>query len=91
MVVQRRCSPCRPWLARARGAPDPGAVCGRSDEVEQNDYRDAEAIAEAVERENIVRDTSRGDQLDLQALHRVPDRLVARRTAYQSGKILEIA
>ncbi len=48
----------------------------------QNDYRDAEAIAEAVERENMrFVPIKTEDQLDLQALHRVRDRLVARRTS----------
>ena len=47
----------------------------------KNDYRDAEAIAEAVERENMrFVPIKTEDQLDLQALHRVRDRLVARRT-----------
>jgi transposase len=48
----------------------------------KNDYRDAEAIAEAVERENMrfVPIKTEG-QLDLQALHRVRDRLVGRRTS----------
>jgi hypothetical protein len=48
----------------------------------KNDYRDAEAIAEAVERENMrFVPIKTEDQLDLQALHRVRDRLVARRTS----------
>lgn len=48
----------------------------------KNDYRDAEAIAEAVERENMrFVSIKTEDQLDLQALHRVRDRLVARRTS----------
>jgi len=43
----------------------------------KNDYRDAEAIAEAVERENMrFVPIKTEDQLDLQALHRVGDRLV---------------
>ena len=43
----------------------------------KNDYRDAEAIAEAVERENMrFVPIKTQDQLDLQALHRVRDRLV---------------
>ena len=42
----------------------------------KNDYRDAEAIAEAVERENMrFVPIKTEDQLDLQALHRVRDRL----------------
>jgi transposase len=48
----------------------------------KNDYRDAEAIAEAVERENMrFVPIKTEDRLDLQALHRVRDRLVARRTS----------
>lgn len=48
----------------------------------KNDYRDAEAIAEAVERENMrFVPIKTEDQLDLQAVHRVRDRLVARRTS----------
>ena len=48
----------------------------------KNDFRDAEAIAEAVGRGTMrfVR-TKTVAQLDLQALHRVRDRLVAHRTA----------
>ncbi len=48
----------------------------------KNDYRDAATIAEAVERENILFvPINTEDQLDLRALHRVRDRLVARRTS----------
>lgn len=48
----------------------------------KNDYADAEAIAEAVERDNMRFVPIKTDeQLDLQALHRVRDRLVTRRTA----------
>jgi len=48
----------------------------------KNDYLDAEAIAEAVERENMrFVPIKTEDQLDLQALHRVRERLVSRRTA----------
>lgn len=48
----------------------------------KNDFLDAEAIAEAVERENMrFVPIKTEDQLDLQALHRVRDRLVARRTS----------
>jgi transposase len=47
-----------------------------------NDYRDAEAIAEAVQRPTMrFVPLKTQDQLDLQALHRVRDRLVSRRTA----------
>lgn len=48
----------------------------------KNDYNDAEAIAEAVQRPNMrFVPLKSGEQLDLQALHRVRDRLVSRRTA----------
>jgi transposase len=48
----------------------------------KNDYLDAEAIAEAVQRPNMrFVPIKTGDQLDLQALHRVRDRLVSRRTS----------
>lgn len=47
----------------------------------KNDYVDAEAIAEAVQRPTMrFVPIKTEDQLDLQALHRVRDRLVARRT-----------
>jgi transposase len=49
---------------------------------DKNDFLDAEAIAEAVQRENMrFVPIKTDDQLDLQALHRVRDRLVPRRTA----------
>ena len=48
----------------------------------KNDYCDAEAIAEAVERENMrFVPIKTEDQLDLQALHRVRERLVSRRAS----------
>ena len=48
----------------------------------KNDFLDAEAIAEAVTRKNMrFVPIKTEDQLDLQALHRVRDRLVHRRTA----------
>ena len=48
----------------------------------KNDFIDAEAIAEAVSRQNMrFVPIKTDDQLDLQALHRVRDRLVHRRTA----------
>jgi transposase len=48
----------------------------------KNDYLDAEAIAEAVQRPTMRFVPVKNDaQLDLQALHRVRDRWVARRTA----------
>src|SRR6476620_2106334 len=48
---------------------------------EKNDYRDAEAIAEAVQRPTMrFVATKTVEQLDLQALHRVRERLVGQRT-----------
>src|SRR5512144_1126074 len=48
----------------------------------KNDFLDAEAIAEAVARRNMRFVPIKTDeQLDLQAMHRVRDRLVHRRTA----------
>jgi transposase len=48
----------------------------------KNDFLDAEAIAEAVDWQNMrFVPIKTDDQLDLQALHRVRDRLVARRTS----------
>ena len=48
----------------------------------KNDYRDAEAIAEAVQRPTMrFVATKTAEQLDLQALHRVRSRLVSERTA----------
>jgi transposase len=48
----------------------------------KNDFVDAEAIAEAIERKNMrFVPIKTDDQLDLQAIHRVRDRLITRRTA----------
>jgi hypothetical protein len=48
----------------------------------KNDFLDAEAIAEAVQRPSMrFVPLKTEDQLDLQALHRVRDRLVSRRTS----------
>ena len=48
---------------------------------QKNDFRDAEAIAEAVQRPTMRFVATRTtDQLDLQALHRVRERLVSQRT-----------
>src|SRR5712692_7653628 len=47
---------------------------------QKNDFRDAEAIAEAVQRPTMKFVATRtADQLDLQALHRVRERLVSQR------------
>jgi transposase len=49
---------------------------------QKNDFRDAEAIAEAVQRPTMkFVATKTTDQLDLQALHRVRERLVSQRTS----------
>jgi transposase len=49
---------------------------------QKNDFRDAEAIAEAVPRPTMKFVATKSvDQLDLQALHRVRQRLVGQRTA----------
>lgn len=49
---------------------------------QKNDFRDAEAIAEAVQRPTMkFVATKTGDQFDLQALHRVRERLVSQRTS----------
>jgi transposase len=49
---------------------------------QKNDFRDAEAIAEAVQRPTMrFVATKSTEQLDLQALHRVRERLVGQRTA----------
>ena len=48
---------------------------------QKNDFNDAEAIAEAVQRPTMkFVATKTADQLDLQALHRVRERLVSQRT-----------
>jgi transposase len=48
---------------------------------QKNDFRDAEAFAEAVQRPTMkFVATKTADQLDLQALHRVRERLVSQRT-----------
>jgi transposase len=48
---------------------------------QKNDCRDAEAIAEAVQRPTMkLVATKTADQIDLQALHRVRERFVGQRT-----------
>jgi len=55
-------------------------VCSYS-KGQKNDYRDAEAIAEGVQRPTMkFVATKTADQLDLQALHRVRERFVGERT-----------
>src|SRR4029450_8763470 len=49
---------------------------------QKNDFRDAEAIAEAVQRPTMKFVAPKSaEQLDLQALHRVRERLVSQRTS----------
>jgi transposase len=51
----------------------------------KNDFVDAEAIAEAVERKNMrFVPIKTDDRLDLQAIHRVRDHLISRRAAVMS-------
>jgi hypothetical protein len=53
---------------------------------QKNDFRDAEAIAEAVQRPTMkFVATKTADQLDLPALHRVRERLVSQRTGIRSA------
>ena len=53
---------------------------------QKNDYRDAEAIAEAVQRPTMkFVATKTADQLDLQALHRVRERFVGQRTGHHQS------
>jgi hypothetical protein len=55
----------------------------------KNDFIDAEAIAEAVDRENMrFVPIKTDDQLDLQALHRVRDRLISRRPRSSTSCVL---
>lgn len=53
---------------------------------QKNDFRDAEAIAEAVQRPTMkFVATKTAEQLDLQALHRVRERFVSQRTGIKTG------
>src|SRR4029077_201212 len=57
---------------------------------QKNDFRDAEAIAEAVQRPTMkFVSTKTADQIDLQALHRVRERLVSQRTNQIRAFLLE--
>jgi transposase len=59
----------------------PGKYARAYSKGQKNDFRDAEAIAEAVQRPTMkFVATKTPDQLDLQALHRVRERLVRQRT-----------
>jgi hypothetical protein len=60
----------------------PPAYAKRFRQGHKNDFRDAHAIAEAVERPSTrCVPVKTDDQLDLQALHRVRSRLIGQRTA----------
>jgi transposase len=60
---------------------DAGEIRAPYSKGQKNDFRDAEAIAEAVQRPTMkFVATKTADQLDLQALHRVRQRLVSQRT-----------
>jgi len=59
----------------------PARYVRRYSKGQKNDFRDAEAIAEAVQRPTMkFVATKTADQLDLQGLHRVRERLVSQRT-----------
>jgi transposase len=59
----------------------PAKYVRRYSKGQKNDFRDAEAIAEAVQRPTMkFVATKTAEQLDLQALHRVRERLVNQRT-----------
>src|SRR6202023_1856231 len=67
--------------AWTRRPADAGEVRAPLLEGQKNDFRDAEAIAEAVQRPTMkFVATKTAEQLDLQALHRVRERLVSQRT-----------
>jgi transposase len=59
----------------------PANICAPISKGQKNDFRDAEAIAEAVQRPTMkFVATKTVEQLDLQALHRVRERLVSQGT-----------
>jgi transposase len=75
-----------PWAGSARTRPwreaNSSSVYKAFVKSNKNDFLDAEAIAGAVDRQNMrFVPIKTDDQLDLQAMHRVRDRLVARRTS----------
>jgi len=64
----------------------PGKYVRPYSKGQKNDYRDAEAIAEAVQRPTMkFVATKTAEQLDLQAMHRVRERLVGQRTGARRG------
>ena len=80
-----RCASSQPQSLKGFGH-DARLTCRRSmcaliRKEQKNDFRDAEAIAEAVQRPTMkFVATKTAQQLDLQALHRVRERLVSQRT-----------
>src|SRR6516162_9494734 len=63
--------------ARPRCPADAGEIRAALFQSEKNDYRDAEAVQRPTMK---FVATKTADQLDLQALHRVRERLVGQRT-----------
>src|ERR1700676_5125926 len=67
-------------IAWSRCQADAGQICPPYSKGQKNDFNDAEAIAEAVQRPTMkFVATKTAEQLDLQALHRVRERLVSQR------------
>jgi hypothetical protein len=68
-------------IARSRCTFDAGEIRAAYSKGQKNHFRDAEAIAEAVGRPTMkFVATKTADELDLQALHPVRERLVSQRT-----------
>jgi hypothetical protein len=68
---------------RLRCEADPGSVRQAIYKSNKNDFLDAEAVAEAMDRQNMRPVLIKmDDHLALQALNRVRDRLIARRTRW---------
>src|SRR6202011_1485027 len=80
--LRRRTSPePQTRIAWSRCQVDAGQICSPYSKGQKNDFNDAEAIAEAVQRPPMkFVATKTAEQLDLQALHRGRERLVGQRT-----------
>src|SRR5271156_1496171 len=80
--LRRRTSPeLQTRIAWRRCQVDAGQICPPHSNGQKNEINDAEAIAEAVQRPTMkFVATKTAEQLDLQALHRVRERLVSQRT-----------
>src|ERR1700682_5743632 len=80
--LRRRTSPePQTPIAVSRCQVDAGQICPPYSKGQKNDFNDAEAIAEAVQRPTMkFVATKTAEQLDLQALHRVRERFVGQRT-----------